>query len=235
MNSYEFHIGDYYRETRNLSQTQHYIYRSLLDEYYLQEVPLSDDTRYLMRVIGLTSDQIDDLVYLLDRYFILTDDGWINNRANEVLSSIYDKSKQAKDAANKRWQRAKKKKKPCGRNADVMRTQSGRNADAMLPSNPLTQPALLNNTAWSEFERHRKDIKKPMSDLARTKAMNVIKDLSHEEQAQVIDKTIQNRWTGLFTEKSNGAYQKTTTRPESNHARVSRRIQENLADDDEGA
>ena len=131
MNSYEFHIGDYYRETRNLSQGEHYIYRSLLDECYLHEVPLTTDPKMLMRLIGIKSDQLEDLEFILDRFFMLTPDGWINNRVNEELARIYAKSAAAKASADARWEKHKK-------NANGMRTQCERNANGMLPLDPLT-------------------------------------------------------------------------------------------------
>ena len=131
MNSYEFHIGDYYRETRNLSQGEHYIYRSLLDECYLHEVPLTTDPKMLMRLIGIKSDQIEDLEFILDRFFMLTPDGWINNRVNEELARIYAKSAAAKASADARWEKHKK-------NANGMRTQCDRNANGVLPLDPLT-------------------------------------------------------------------------------------------------
>jgi len=131
MNSYEFHIGDYYRETRNLSQGEHYIYRSLLDECYLHEVPLTTDPKMLMRLIGIKPDQLEDLEFILDRFFMLTPDGWINNRVNEELARIYAKSAAAKASADARWEKHKK-------NANGMRTQCDRNANGMLPLDPLT-------------------------------------------------------------------------------------------------
>lgn len=68
-------------------------------------------------------------------------------------------------------------------------------------SNQWQMPAGLNAKAWGEFEQHRKDIKKPMTDTARTKAANQICGLSHEQQQATIDKSIQSRWAGLFPEK----------------------------------
>jgi len=64
-------------------------------------------------------------------------------------------------------------------------------------------PYGLNMIAWSEFEQHRKEIKKPMSDLARTKASNLICNLSLVEQQTTIDKSIASKWPGLFPEKGN--------------------------------
>ena len=66
---------------------------------------------------------------------------------------------------------------------------------------PWVSPAGLNLDAWAEFEQHRKDIKKPMSDLARTKAANQIIALSKEDQQLTIDRSIAARWPGLYPDK----------------------------------
>lgn len=60
-------------------------------------------------------------------------------------------------------------------------------------------PSFINKKSWEEFEAHRKEIKKPLTDLARIKNAEVLKNCSHDEQKQIIDKTIANRWTGLFS------------------------------------
>jgi hypothetical protein len=59
-------------------------------------------------------------------------------------------------------------------------------------------PDWINMNAWSEYEQHRLEMKKPMSDLARGKAIKPLMGLSLDQQQAVIDKTIQNGWTGLF-------------------------------------
>jgi predicted transcriptional regulator len=63
-------------------------------------------------------------------------------------------------------------------------------------------PEGLNLEAWEDYEQHRKTTKGKFSDLARTKAANVIKSLSPEEQQATIDRSIQSGWPGLFPEKS---------------------------------
>lgn len=57
----------------------------------------------------------------------------------------------------------------------------------------------INEKAWEEFEQHRKDIKKPMTDLARTKATNVLKIHSSDIQQKMIDKSILGGWPGLYS------------------------------------
>ena len=63
-------------------------------------------------------------------------------------------------------------------------------------------PLGLNIKAWAEFEQHRKDMKKPLTDTARTKAANQICELTQEEQQATVDRSIQSRWAGLFPEKA---------------------------------
>ena len=69
----------------------------------------------------------------------------------------------------------------------------------------ITFPEWLDSEAWDEFEQHRKDIKKPLTDLARKKNLSVLE--KHQGlQKMIINLTIANRWTGLFEPKgaSNG-------------------------------
>jgi len=62
-------------------------------------------------------------------------------------------------------------------------------------------PENLNMKAWKEFEQHRKEINKSMTDLSKTKAANQICGLSFEQQQATVDKSISSKWAGLFPEK----------------------------------
>jgi len=138
MNSYDFHIGDYYRQTAHLSQEEHYIYRRLIDQYFLTELPISTDLRLVSRKLQLTSDQIGTLQTILEEYFELEDDGWHHDRVKQELERIYGKSEQAREAANRRWDKAKRNRTQCGSNAGAMRAQCENDAGGMLPTDPLT-------------------------------------------------------------------------------------------------
>ena len=72
----------------------------------------------------------------------------------------------------------------------------------LKPNDDWIPPPLLNMKAWAEFEQHRKLIKKPLSNMARTKAAGSIINLSSQEQQETIDRSIQAGWAGLFPEKS---------------------------------
>ena len=127
MHYYQFNIADYRKDTRHLTQTEHYIYRELLDECYLSEIPLPNDERLLARKLLRTSDQIETLKSILNEFFTLESDGYHSTKADLVMGKVYEKSEKARYSANKRWER-------CERNANAMQSDSERNANGMLPN-----------------------------------------------------------------------------------------------------
>lgn len=55
---YAFNVGDYRSHTAHLSITEHYIYRSLIDWYYLNERPMpANDLDYIARVLMIKTDE----------------------------------------------------------------------------------------------------------------------------------------------------------------------------------
>lgn len=65
----------------------------------------------------------------------------------------------------------------------------------------LSVPDFINHESWVEFEEHRKDMKKPLTDLARKKSFNLLKALSIDQQREVIDYSITGRYQGLFVDR----------------------------------
>lgn len=51
---------------------------------------------------------------------------------------------------------------------------------------------------WSTFEKHRKEVKRRLSDEARTLNANVLSGLSPREQSEIVSTTIKSGWSGLF-------------------------------------
>ena len=68
---YNFNIGDYRSHTAHLTPTEHYIYRSLIDWYYLNERPMpANDIDYIARVLMLkTDDERQALQSVLSAFF----------------------------------------------------------------------------------------------------------------------------------------------------------------------
>lgn len=132
MHYYQFNIGDYMRDTAHLDEMEDLAYRRMLDLYYLRESPLPLEVKEIAKLIRMRS-HCECIADVLQEFFERTADGWINSKADAVLSSIYSKSEKAKKAAEKRW-----KKQPV-KNADALQTHCQDDADGMLPNthNPI--------------------------------------------------------------------------------------------------
>ena len=82
MHFYKFHIGDYMSHTRHLSLLEDLAYRRLLDFYFLHEQPIKH--RDAARQIGMR-DHEEDVLTVLNEFFLSTDDGFVNPRANKEI------------------------------------------------------------------------------------------------------------------------------------------------------
>ena len=218
MHYYQFNIGDYAKRTRHLTNLEDLAYRRLIDLYYTEESPMPDDLNQIARLVSMRENK-DEIKNVLSDFFTLESGFWVNKRADEEISKYHAKAGNAR-ANGKKGGRPKKP------NTNPEETQSVNLAnpeESGLKANhkPLTNnhktvtikqepvnkkqpwkaPNGLNMEAWAEFEQHRKDIKKPMSDLARTKAANQIIALSKPDQQLTIDRSIAARWPGLYPDK----------------------------------
>lgn len=153
MHYYQFNIGDYMRDTAHLDEMEDLAYRRMLDLYYLRESPLPLEVKEIAKLIRMRS-HCECITDVLQEFFERTADGWINSKADAVLSSIYSKSEKAKKAAEKRW-----KKQPV-KNADALQTHCQDDADGMLPNthnpipnNPDTQLKDLVDSGESPVEQ----------------------------------------------------------------------------------
>jgi hypothetical protein len=61
-------------------------------------------------------------------------------------------------------------------------------------------PEWINRTAWEEFEQSRREIKKPLTDLGRTKAIKKLEGYAYNDQQEIIDYSIEGKYAGLFPE-----------------------------------
>ena len=102
MHYYQFNIGDYKTHTGHLTPIEDICYRRLLDFYYLHEKPLNQSIDKLARLL-LLSDYEKELNSVINEYFILTDDGYINNRADKEIKQYQSFIESGKQGAAKRW------------------------------------------------------------------------------------------------------------------------------------
>jgi len=97
MHYFQFNIGDYASHTQRLSLLEDLAYRRLLDEYYLHERPLNSGLTPVARQIGMR-DHEDEVQFVLESFFQLTEDGWVNKRADKEIAHYKGKIEQASKA-----------------------------------------------------------------------------------------------------------------------------------------
>lgn len=102
MHYYQFNIGDYSTHTRHLSIYADLAYRRLLDWYYLNEKPIPTDPQQAAKLI-LMKNRYPDVEEVLTEFFQLTENGWINKRADKEISVYKGFVDAGKRGAAKRW------------------------------------------------------------------------------------------------------------------------------------
>ena len=99
---YQRHLGDYAKDASHLSMLEHGAYSLLLDRYYATEKPIPANEVYRVTKASSRAEKAA-IDCVLKEFFTLTDDGWINNRAEEELAKMREKTSKASKSAKARW------------------------------------------------------------------------------------------------------------------------------------
>jgi len=97
MHYYQFNIGDYASHTRHLDLDEDLAYRRLLDMYYLHERPLNVDSAVVAKQIGMR-EKVQVVQDVLNEFFQLGEEGWVNDRADKEIKHFHSKIQQASRA-----------------------------------------------------------------------------------------------------------------------------------------
>lgn len=103
MNFYQHHIGDFNNATRHLTRIERSIYRDLLELYYDTEKPLTSDFDRLARRCLVDDNDRAAMRDVLNEFFILSDDGYHNTRADREIAAYKRMAEGGKRGAEKRW------------------------------------------------------------------------------------------------------------------------------------
>ena len=102
MNYYKRHLGDYAKDTKTLCIYGHGVYTVVLDYYYSEEGPVSDeDVEALVRPKTATERAV--VAKVMARYFKRDGDHWRHSYADRVIREWQEKSAKAALSADKRW------------------------------------------------------------------------------------------------------------------------------------
>lgn len=86
MNYYRRYVGDYLRDTADLSMAEHGAYTLLLDYYYADERPIPKEKRTIYRMLrALDAAEQRAVDVVLEKFFTLTDEGYRNARADKEI------------------------------------------------------------------------------------------------------------------------------------------------------
>jgi uncharacterized protein YdaU (DUF1376 family) len=145
MHYYQLNIGDYLSHTKHLDLMEDLAYRRLLDLYYLHERPLNSGIASVARQIGMR-DHENEVKSVLEEFFHLSDDGWINHRADKEIKHFHGKIDQASRAGK----------------ASAERRMSARSTDVQLTNNhkPITNNQIKPSICPPDGELEPAPIKK---------------------------------------------------------------------------
>ena len=141
MNYYTHHIGDFNNATRHLTRLERSIYRDLIDLYYETEVPLMTDLKKLCRLILATSNEEATVVErVLEEYFELTEDGWVQHRCQTEIERVQIKQNQAIEAGKASARARAKALRNKDKGTPAQRALNGRSTDAQPPNTQHPTP-----------------------------------------------------------------------------------------------
>ena len=202
MHYYQFNIGDYASHTRHLSPIEDIAYRRLLDLYYLHERPLNSGLTSVARQINLREYE-SEVKSVLEEFFTLMDDGWINVRADKEIAHFRGKIEQASRAG-----RASAERRFNARSTDVQPTNNHKpitnnQIKERNPIVPVELPDWLNKTDWNDFVEMRKKLKKPMTDRAVKLMLSKLETMKNKgiNTSEVLQKSILANWSDVYEPK----------------------------------
>ena len=192
---YQFNIGDYASHTQRLSLLEDLVYRRLLDEYYLHERPLNSGLTSVARQIGMR-DQEAEVKFVLESFFSLTEDGWVNARADKEIAHFRGKIEQASKAG-----KASAERRLNGRSTDVQPTNNQQpiTNNHKPKKNTVAPPDGVTDIVWQDWLTLRKTKKAAVTQTALNGIIKEAGKAGISLQA-ALETCCARGWTGLKAE-----------------------------------
>jgi uncharacterized protein YdaU (DUF1376 family) len=168
MHFYQFHIGDYKSHTHHLSLFEDLAFRRLLDHYYLHEAPIKQ--RDIARQIGMRDNE-QEVLTVLNEFFVSTDKGFVNPRADEEISKYRKFSEDGKKGAAKRWHKDGNGEANSPPNATPIATNNqepitNNHKPIKEKATVVATPDGVSQSVWDDFKTLRKAKKAPITQRA---------------------------------------------------------------------
>jgi uncharacterized protein YdaU (DUF1376 family) len=168
MHYYQFNIADYRKDTVHLTPMEHYIYRTLIDWYYLDELPIPNDLPLIIRRLSVAEGYIQQLQNVLNDFFILQE-AWYHQRIEDEITAYKAQIEHASKAGKASAEARAKKNK-----TNVQQLLNTRSTDVQPTNNhkPITTNHKIHTpdgvalTLWSDFLILRRAKKLPITNTA---------------------------------------------------------------------
>ena len=152
-------------KTSFLEPMEDLAYRRMLDYQYLNESPLPNDIDEIAMLIGMRTHS-DSIATVLHYFFELTDDGYVNDRAEKEIAKYQEKSDKARKSANARWKKIGAKvsndEGSNDSNTNAMRTHSEGTANQKpLTKNHKPSTSLPFDDFWNAYNYKKGGLTKP--------------------------------------------------------------------------
>ena len=162
MHYFQFHIGDYKSHTHHLTVIEDIAYRRLLDHYYLHEAPIKQ--RDIARQIGMR-DHEQEVLSVLNEFFVSTEEGFINARADRAIAEYHGKKEQASKAG-----KASAERRSNARSTDVQPTINQEplttNHKPITIRKTVAPPFGVTESVWKDWITLRKSKKAAVTQTA---------------------------------------------------------------------
>lgn len=93
MHYYKFNIADYRKDTMHLSPIEHYIYRELIDLYFLDEEPITNKTHLVLRLLRLGKEHEESLINVFNDFFTVKDGYFEHKRIESEILHYKNRAK----------------------------------------------------------------------------------------------------------------------------------------------
>lgn len=151
MHYYSFNIKDYRKDTQHLKPMEHYIYRMLIDLYYMDEKPIPKKTQWVMRRLMLDNPEHETMLKnVLDDFFYECEDGFRHKRIDCEITKYHGSAQKNRENGKKGGRPPKNKPKITQSVSSGLPSESQNNPN----QEPITknQEPYINNSSNSAVE-----------------------------------------------------------------------------------
>lgn len=236
---YRHIIGDYDRDTKDLSLLEHGVYRRLLDAYYANRGPISAAPDRLFRCTSaMMPDEQACVLKIAATYFEQRDGLLHHDKADDEIARVLKESSKQAEKANARWAREREEAEkasqdaaaratvdavehagePSAAGAGGMPSHSHSHKKATPPKPPRPTPAWslpdwMPRAEWDDFLKMRQRIRKPATDRAKELVVGklaALREGGHDPKL-VLLQSIEQSWQTVYPLKTATAGRRSVT------------------------